>query len=291
MNALVNSTHRLGLRFGSTRAEMLRLRKWSAIWVIVGAWLALSLSFGYVFNYVAYKTGDDNFAGDGASNAQLLAELMPSAIPDVIVSGLPMFGGALAMVVGALVAGNGFGWGTWKTVFTQGPSRFAAVGGSLAAVTMFIVAMMTATLALCAGVSVAIAATEGESIAMPALGDLAQSFGAGFLVLEMWALLGFLVGVLAKGPALAVGLGLVWSLVVENLLRGVGSLLSGVETVTEALPGTAGGSLVGAIIGGPNGTPGVLDAISGERALITVAAYVLVAVVAAVVVMRRRDLA
>ena len=97
MNALIKSTS----------AEMLRLRKWSAIWVIVGAWLALSLSFGYVFNYVAYKTGDDNFAGDGASNAQLLSELMPSAIPDVIVSGLPMFGGALAMVVGALVAGNG----------------------------------------------------------------------------------------------------------------------------------------------------------------------------------------
>ena len=281
MNAIVNST----------RAELLRLRKWSAIWVIVGAWLALSLSFGYVFNYVAYKTGDDNFAGDGASNAQLLAELMPSAIPDVIVSGLPMFGGALAMVVGALVAGNGFGWGTWKTVFTQGPSRFASVGGSLAAVTAFIFAMMTATLALCVGVSVAIAATEGQTIDLPALSDLAQSFGAGFLVLEMWALLGFLVGVLAKGPALAVGLGLVWSLVVENLLRGVGSLLSGMETVTDALPGTAGGSLAGAIIGGPNGTPGVLDAISGERALITVTAYVLVAAVAAVVVMRRRDLA
>ena len=281
MNALINST----------RAELLRLRKWSAIWVIVGAWLALSLSFGYVFNYVAYKTGDDNFAGDGASNAQLLSELMPSAIPDVIVSGLPMFGGALAMVVGALVAGNGFGWGTWKTVFTQGPSRFAAVGGSLIAVTIFIFAMMTATLALCAGVSVAVAASEGQSITMPALSDLAQSFGSGFLVLEMWALLGFLIGVLAKGPALAVGLGLVWSLVVENLLRGVGSLLPGIETVTDALPGTAGGSLAGAIIGGPNGTPGVLDAISGERALITVAAYVLVAATAAVVVMRRRDLA
>lgn len=275
----------------STRAELLRLRKWSAIWVIIGAGQALTLSFGYVFNYVAYKTGDENFAEDGATSAQLLAEVMPSAIPDVIISGLPMFGGALAMVIGALVAGNGFGWGTWKTVFTQGPSRSAAVGGSLAAVTVFVLAMMTATLLLCTGVSVAIAAAEGQSITMPALTDLAQSFGAGFLVLEMWALLGFLVGVLAKGPALAVGLGLVWSLVVENLLRGVGSLLSGVEIVTEALPGTAGGSLAGAIIGGPNGTPGVLDAISGARALVTVTAYVLVAAVAAVVVMRRRDLA
>lgn len=275
----------------STRAELLRLRRWSAIWVIIGAGQALTLSFGYVFNYVAYKTGDDNFAEDGATSAQLLAELMPSAIPDVIISGLPMFGGALAMVVGALVAGNGFGWGTWKTVFTQGPSRFAAVGGSLAAVSVFVVVMMTATLVLCSGASVAIAASEGQTIVMPALSDLAESFGAGFLVLEMWALLGFLVGVLAQGPALAVGLGLVWSLVVENLLRGVGSLLPGIETVTAALPGTAGGSLAGAVVGGPNGTPGVLDAVSGERALVTVAAYVLVAAVAAVVVMRRRDLA
>ncbi|TQL68606.1 hypothetical protein FB381_2501 [Nocardioides albertanoniae] len=275
----------------STAAELLRVRKWSAVWVIVGAWLALSLSFGYAFNYVAYKTGDDNFAGDGASKAQLLGELMPASIPDVIVSGLPMFGGALAMVVGALVAGNGFGWGTWKTVFTQGPSRFASVGGSLVAVTVFIFAMMAATLALCAGVSILIAVTEGEAITMPGLVELAQSFGAGFLVLEMWALIGVLVGVLAKGPALAVGLGLVWSLVVENLLRGVGNLLSGIEAVTNALPGTAGGSLAGAIIGGPNGTPGVLDAISGERALLTVAAYVVVAAAGAVVVMRRRDLA
>ena len=44
-------------------------------------------------------------------------------MPDVLVQGLPMFGGALVMVLGAIVAGNGYGWGTWKTVFTQGPSR------------------------------------------------------------------------------------------------------------------------------------------------------------------------
>ncbi len=44
-----------------------------------------------------------------------------------------------------------------------------------------------------------------------------------------------------------------WALVVENLLRGVGSLLAGVETATQFLPGTAAGSLVGAIIGTPHG--------------------------------------
>ena len=50
----------------------------------------------------------------------------------------------------------------------------------------------------------------------------AEAAGAGFLVLEMWALLGYALGTLARGPALSVGLGLVWALVVENLLRGVG---------------------------------------------------------------------
>ena len=57
---------------------------------------------------------------------------------------------------------------------------------------------------------------------MPSLGRSSRSLGAGFLVMEMWALVGFLLGTLARGPALSVGLGLVWALVVENLLRGVG---------------------------------------------------------------------
>ena len=49
--------------------------------------------------------------------------MMPANVPDVLIQGMPMFGGALMMVLGAIVAGNGYGWGTWKTVFTQGPSR------------------------------------------------------------------------------------------------------------------------------------------------------------------------
>ncbi len=281
MNALINSTG----------AELLRLRKWSATWVVVGAWMALALAFGYVFNYVAYVSGEENFTSDGGTRAGLLAQMLPPALPDILVQGLPMFGGALAMVIGALAAGNGFGWGTWKTVFTQGPSRLATVGGSLLAVTLIVVAMITATLVLYLGVSSLIAVTEGHEIVMPSLEAVAKAYGTGFLVLEMWAVLGFLVGVIAKGPSIAVGLGLVWALVVENLLRGVGGLISAVETFTHVLPGTAGGSLVGALVGDGSGTPGVVTTIGGERALITVAAYVLVAIVAAVVVMRRRDLA
>jgi len=43
---------------------------------------------------------------------------------------------------------------------------------------------------------------------------------------------------LTRGPALAVGLGLVWSLVVETLLRGVAGLLGPLDIVTNLLPGS-----------------------------------------------------
>ena len=282
MNDLVNST----------RAELLRMRKWPAVWVTLGAWLALALMFGYLFSYLSYKTGDNSFSDEGATRASLLNGLMPISVPDVLLQGMPMFGGALMMVLGAIVAGNGYGWGTWKTIFTQGPSRTQSVLGSLIALTAFVVATVFVTLAVDVGVSLLFAATESQSIVWPALSDYAASLGGGILVLEMWALAGFALGTLARGPALSVGLGLVWALVLENLLRGVGALLGPVEAFTTVLPGTAAGSLVGSLMGGrinADDTPGVLDVLSGGQATVTVVAYVVLLPLLAVLLVRRRD--
>jgi hypothetical protein len=206
---------------------------------------------------------------------------------------MPMFGGALMLVLGALVAGNGYGWGTWKTVFTQGPTRSAVVTGSLAALTLLVVVTVLATLLLCFGLSLLVAAVEAESVVWPSVGDLGASIGVGLLVMEMWALIGFLLGTLARGPALSVGLGLVWTLVVENLLRGVGELLEPVEVFTRVLPGTGGGSLVGALVGtgGPDDTPGVLDALTAGQATGVLLAYLVITPVLAGWLLTRRDVA
>jgi hypothetical protein len=278
----------------SARAELLRMRKWPAVWVTVGAWMVLNGMFGYLFDYISYATGDSSFSNEGTSTARLLAGLLPGAVPDVLVQGMPMFGGALMMVLGAIVAGNGFGLGTWKTVFMQGPSRLAAVGGSLLALSVWVVGIVLTTLLADFGFALAIAAAESQSVVWPSAQAVAESVGGGVLVLEMWALAGFLLGVVARGPAISVGLGLVWALVVENLLRGVGTMLSGVATATQVLPGTAAGSLVGAIVGSPAGgdsTPGVLTVLSGPEAVLTVAAYVVALPLLAMLVMRRRDVA
>ena len=43
----------------STRGELLRIGRWPVLWVLTGTWLTLDVLFVYVFDYVAYRTGDD----------------------------------------------------------------------------------------------------------------------------------------------------------------------------------------------------------------------------------------
>jgi hypothetical protein len=128
---------------------------------------------------------------------------------------------------------------------------------------------------------------------MPGLGDTAQAVGVAFLVMEMWALAGYLLGTIARGPAVSVGLGLVWALVIEGLLRGVGTSLQAVGVFTHVLPGTAAGSLIGSIVGVSDAdpTPGIIDTLTGGRALVTVAAWMLVLPLGSLWLVRRRDVA
>ena len=281
-----------------SRAELLRMRKWPALWITIAAELALNVLFLFVFNYVAYRS-DDTGGGQGGITGgvpkdSLLADMLPEAIPRVAIQGMPMFAGALMLIVGALAAGSGYGWGTVKTVALQGPGRLAVLGGQVAALLVAVVGLVVALFATDVIGSLLVATVEDQAVVWPPLADLATSFGAGVLVMSMWAFAGLLVGTLARGPALSVGLGLVWVLAIENLLRGVGSLWSPLERVTDVLPGTAAGSLAGALGGTPmsesNGTPGVLDTLGGGAATGLLAAYVVVFVGLTAWLTRRRDI-
>lgn len=277
----------------STKAELLRLRTWPALWVLVGVWLVLNITFGYIFDYVAYVTDSESTVVDaGVPPERLLAGLMPAAVPEALIAGMPMFGGAIMLILGGLVVGSGYGWGTWKTVFTQGPGRLSSFGGTLVALGVIVTGAVVATAAVDLGASVLIASAQSQPIVWPALSDSAAAIGAGLLVFAMWTAAGVLVGTLARSPALAVGLGLVWALVVENLLRGVAGILGPVEAVTNLMPGTAAGSLVGALDVGTEpggGTPGVLTVLDAAPASWLLAVYIVVFAAAALTLVSRRD--
>ncbi|GAA2116623.1 ABC transporter permease subunit [Actinomadura alba] len=275
-----------------TRAEMLRLRRWPALWVMLGVWLLLNIIFDYVFTYLAYRNGG-GFASEGVSRERLLAGLMPDAVPEAVVQGMPMFGGAIMLTLGALAAGSGYGWGTWKTAFSQGPGRLTVTAGTLAALACVVVGLVVVTFAVDLGFASTLATVEGQSIAWPAAGDVAGAFGGGLLILGMWTVAGVAIGTLARSPALAIGLGAVWVLVVENLLRGAGTLLDWLQPLTDVTPGTVAGSVAAALGATPvsdeGGTPGVVTNLSGGSSIALALAYLAVFAVLTGVLVRRRD--
>jgi len=276
----------------TTRAELLRLRRWPTLWVLAGVWTTLQVTFSFAFPYLAYRSGDPD-AFQGGPLEQLLASMLPKAVPQILIAGTPVFGGAIVLILGALAAGSGYGWGTWKTVFTQGPGRGSALAGTVVSLALAVAALVAWTLCLDLGLSTVVAVSESRDVVLPGLAETARAAGGTALVMGMWTAAGLFLGTLTRGPALSVGLGLVWTLVVENLLRGAANLLDWLAAVTDWLPGSAAGSLAGALgadAEGSDATPGVLTILSGQTAALTTAAYLVAFVVAAVVLVRRRDL-
>jgi hypothetical protein len=232
--------------------------------------------------YITVKTGGTTDMALSAPPDVLLAQMLPSAVPQVFTQGMAMFGGALMLILGALTIGSGYGWGTWKTVFTQGPSRSAALAGTLLALLIVVIGLVLTVAAVDLGVASVIAAAESESASLPSAEAMLKALVSGLLILGRWTAAGVLVGALARGPALAVGLGLVWVLVVENLLRGVAAVLD--------LPGTAAGSLAGSLrdFGGDT-TPGVLHILGGGTSVLLLAGYVAAFALGTVWLVRRCD--
>lgn len=275
----------------SLRAELLKMGKRPATWLIGGVWLLLGLMFGYVFPYLSYRGTSVGGPEDTIPAEQILAGVLPSSLAVTPIQGA-LFAGALALIFGVMSTGSEYGWLTVKTILTQRPSRLAVLSGKFAALAIAILAIVTAAFAVNAVASAVIATTESRPLIWPSGAELAQGFGAALLIFGMWCALGALAGIALRGTPLGIGLGLVWALVVENLIRGFASLLGFIDALQKLLPGTNAGALaaaLGARTQGEEGTPGVTDVVSGQHAVIVLTVYLIAAVIAAGVLFRRRD--
>jgi ABC-2 type transport system permease protein len=279
---------------GSFQAEILKLRKRPATWVLLGVTLALELLFGYVLPYSSWATSDQNFQTQGLDPQAVLAGTLPAELVPTSLGGFPVFAGALALILGALATGSEYGWGTMQTALTQRPTRLAVYAGKLAALAAATLAVVLAVFAVNAATAGLIATLESRPLDYPSLATLAEGVGSGWLIMGMWCGLGAVLGFAFRGVALPVGLGVVWVLGVENLVSAVAdSLLTGLRPLRDLLPGVNAGSLVWSLApgGGASGEPppGVIDAVSGGRAGIALATYVLGFAVVGALLVRRRD--
>jgi ABC-type transport system involved in multi-copper enzyme maturation permease subunit len=225
----------------------------------------------------------------------VLSEALPAALVPAAIQGFPLFAGALALLLGVLATGGEYGWDTIKVLLTLGPRRLSVLAGKLLALTVVMLLVVLATFGLDAAASLLVASVTGKPVAWPPIVALVTGVAGGWLVVAMWCLAGAFLGILVRGTALGVGIGLVWALAVENLLRIFGSIVEVVDVVQRFLPGTNAGALAAAlgvpVQGQPGGTPGVTDVVGGRSAALVLVAYLAMFVAASAVLISRRDVA
>jgi ABC-2 type transport system permease protein len=270
----------------SFSAEMLKLYKRPATWILILVPLVLNQVFSYLVPYTSYLSAENERVAE-----QVLANRLPADLVLNSIGGFPIFAGAIALILGALSVGSEYGWGTLKTTLIQRPRRVKVYAGKLLALAVVVFTIVLATFALGAFSSSAIALSQSEVMDWPSLADLAQGIVSGWLILMMWCLFGVMLAFVFRGTALPIGLGVVWIMGIENLIVNVAApLLDLAETLQKGLPSVNAGSLVAALNGGEVGSaPGVNTAVDGTQATLVLIAYAVVFVLIAGFVLQRRD--
>jgi len=267
----------------SYSAELFKFIKRPAVWVLGALWLALLLAFTELFPYIAYRS-----AASARQAGRLLAPLLPGQLPGHVITGYPVWGGALILVLGALCWGSEYGWGTLKTMLSHRPGRLTFYVAQVSTLATSIAALVIVAFALCSLASVVIAGSGGAPLDLPPASAIAQAMAAGWLILMMWSLLGVCLAIVFRGMALPIGLGLVWILAIENLIRFTAPLIDALGQVEKVMPGADAGSLVAALGAATSSSTGVAAVVGGEQALWSVALYTgLFAAVGAVTLLRR----
>jgi ABC-type transport system involved in multi-copper enzyme maturation permease subunit len=270
----------------SVLAELLVLRKRLSTWILLAIWWVLALMFAYVVPYVQYLNG---------STGQPLDELLPQNLVGTLMAGFPFFGGVLALQLGVLAFGSEYGWGTLKVLFTQGPGRLRIFVAKLLAVAAALVPFVGVVFATGALASTAIALREGADVSWPSVSLLLRGLGAGWLILATWAALGIVLAVVSRGTSLAIGIGILYTFVIEGLLSALASEVSILDRLVQFFLRANGYSLA-AVLGvsaddvsdnGPGSFSGPF--VGGTQAALVLAAFTAVAVVASGWVLRRRD--
>lgn len=272
----------------SFRAELLKLQKRPAIWILVLLVVAFILLIQYAVTYIGFLQAKAGAVMPDAPLDVMLRRALPHTLIRTVLENFPLPAGGIACVLGALVAGSEYGWGTLKTAFMQHPPRLAVYGGKVLAVAVVLTVLVCAVFATAAGASLLIASRERVAILWPPRMEIMQSLGAAWLIVMMWASFGLLLGTFFRGTAFAVGFGLIWMLLVESIVGDVATgIVEGLEPFARAMPGRNAASLMLSFIPGVAMTAQV----SGVQAMWVLVGYTSAFLALGALLLRTRDVA
>jgi ABC-type transport system involved in multi-copper enzyme maturation permease subunit len=215
--------------YSAFRGELFKFRRRPAVWVLVILLLALAVVLGYGITYLLDTFGS-SAGSQGLPKGTTIADFKVALYPENFIKDTfatwGALGGVFALILGVLVQGSEYGWGTMKTLYTQRSGRLTMLFGKLTALAVLVLLMVVGLFAVDAASSTVVALLDGKPITFPGVDVIAEAIVAGFLIFSFWAAFGFALATFFKQSAMAIGLGLAYALVVEllifSLLRGFG---------------------------------------------------------------------
>lgn len=259
----------VGIR-NATLSEAVRLRR---MWKL----LALAAGLGVLGTVFAFSGSGTGPGARGSDATDVTADVAALSEPDGIVAGLgatSTIAGLIALVLWALSVARDLQTGSIRVLLVSQARRGVYLGGKLLALAVATTVM--SILVVGTGVASAYVAAAGNDIATGAwawseAGTAVLDIGLGTLA---WGTIGAALAVLTRSSAAAIGGGIGFLLLGENL---VGSVWS---TASRWLPG---GSIENVFAGGGP------DATFAHSALLT-AIYIAAAIATSYAVTSRRDI-
>lgn len=210
--------------WGAFRGELFKAVRRPGIWILIGLLLGLAILLGYAITWLIYTYSPPSSAQGlppGTTFADFKVALYPQNVVKQTLGQWGVLGGVFALIVGVLLQGSEYGWGTIKALYTQRFGRLTMLFGKLAAMLVVVLVMVIGLFAVDAASSWVVGQLDGKTSNFPAADVIAKAIGAAFLIFSFWAVFGFALATVFRQSALAIGLGLAYALVIELLIFGL----------------------------------------------------------------------
>jgi ABC-type transport system involved in multi-copper enzyme maturation permease subunit len=272
----------------AVRAEFLKIRKRPATWVLLGLVIGDVLFWQYFLGFGTWlQIKAHVITAPPAFSGPLSQSFSTMQVVRAVADQVSDFG-TIALILGALVAGSGYGWGTVKTDFTAGASRLVIFAAQFLILATLFVPLVPLLFAVAVGLTVLLSSTQHFPMLWPPVWQFPAAMGAIYLSLVVNMAFGLMTATLTRSAAFGIALGMISTSPLALIGLFSGPLAQGVE---QWLPWSTAFSLTfvfGPLGGGPNE---VLYGVPGNAAvpILVVAAYTLAFLAAGGLVLRRRD--
>lgn len=269
-------------------AELTKLVRRPASWILVAIIITSLVIFGYLLQYAFAVDAQGGNDSAGTDPETLFQSILPENVLAAVLTTFSGISAAVTVVFGALVTGSEYSWGTLKLMLSQRPGRFNLLFGKLLAIAVLLAILSVIIILLGVLCSAIVASLQDQPSEWPSLWQMAKGLGTGWLILAVYASLGVFLGVLFRGAALAIGVGLVYALVIEGLVLGLpfqGDTFTTIQKAFLVKNATDLASAFGQLQQGSS--PG--ETVDPAQAVFVLLAYAVAFLLVAALLFRRRD--